>query len=125
MRPKKIILLCCRDEARRSVLAFLLRTRGYLVVSGVAGSRPDAAVFVDDVSREPEYMAHVADEAHPDLPLIVMIYPKRMRLRSYPARAWVVPHNIPPVGLLERIRLMCARKRGPKKVVRAEAVQVG
>ena len=122
-RPKKVILLYARDDERRSVLSFLLETRGYCVTDSSSESGPvvDAVLIVDDESRRSEDFAHDVDMT--GLPMLLIIEFGRRSQRQYPAHAWMVPPDMPPAGLLERIRLMCARKRGPKKkVIVREAV---
>lgn len=120
MRPCKNVYLHCSDEKRRSVLAFVLETRGYRVVYSPV-FLTDVALFVDDRST---YPGETAFQMPKDLPLLVMITPERRAYRiSYPANAFFVHDKLSTVELLEWIRIMACRKRGPKPSLRNRGQQ--
>lgn len=126
MRPKKTILLACRDEVKCSLLRFLLQNHGYHVFgAGPEDVFTDMALIIDDAQLATE---DLACSVHPDVPLLVLLRKDRAGV-NYPTRAILMPQCIANIDLLDRIRMMMSRKRGPKKrehfvipVVQQEAV---
>jgi CheY-like chemotaxis protein len=133
MRPKKIILCVDDNEQELSVLKFMLATNGYRVVS--ANNGPEAiGIFADTavdlvlsdfampqmngdqlVSRLKQIAAHV--------PMILLGDPQKMGDRLHGADALIAKKNCSPQELLERIKIMSARKRGPRKGTQRMAPQ--
>lgn len=115
MKPKKIVLLVCSNDNRRSELSFLLTLKGYRVIGGISKFPPvpNLALFVD--GPESESVAQVVDELHWDLPLLVMIREPRRYVCRYPARAFFVAEKVTAAELIERVKVLGTRKRGPKK----------
>ncbi len=125
MRPKKIILCVDDNEQELSVLKFMLATNGYRVVSaangqdaiGIFTETPVDLVLADYglpqmngsqlVGRLKEIAAHV--------PMILLGDPQRMAGEMHAADALLAKKNCTPQELLERIKVMSARKRGPRK----------
>jgi len=125
MRPKKIILCVDDNEQELSVLKFMLATNGYRVVSATTGQEaigvfaelPVDLVLADHtlpqmngcqlVGRLKQIAAHV--------PMILLGDPQRMRGEMHIADAVLAKKNCSPQELLERIKVMSARKRGPRK----------
>ncbi len=125
MRPKKIILCVDDNEQELSVLKFMLATNGYRVVS--ANNGQDAiGIFADTavdlvlsdfampqmngdqlVSRLKQIASHV--------PMILLGDPQKMGDHLHGADALLAKKNCSPQELLERIKVMSARKRGPRK----------
>jgi len=125
MRPKKIILCVDDNEQELSVLKFMLATNGYRVVSATNGQ--DAIglfsenqvdlVLVDQtmpqmngcqlVERLKQIAAHV--------PMVLMGDPQKMAGEMHAADALLAKKNCSSQELLERIKVMSARKRGPRK----------
>ncbi len=125
MRPKKIILCVDDNEQELSVLKFMLATNGYRV--GSAGNGPEAiGIFAETpvdlvladyglpqmnggqlVERLKQIAAHV--------PMILLGDPQRMAGEMHSADALLAKKNCTPQELLERIKVMSARKRGPRK----------
>jgi len=125
MRPKKIILCVDDNEQELSVLKFMLETNGYRVVSATNGQ--DAiAVFGENsvdlvladygmpqmngnqlVDRLKQIASHV--------PMILLGDPQRMAGEMHAADAVLTKKACSPQELLERIKIMSARKRGPRK----------
>lgn len=91
------MLLCCADDARRSVLSFVLWVRGYDVIAGISALPPvpDCALVV--VDRESEEMTLLIDHVLPELPIVAIGGSTRVE------------------EFLDRVRIRVARKRGPKK----------
>ena len=125
MRPKKVILCVDDNEQELSVLKFMLETNGYRVLSALNGQ--DAiAVFADN-----SVDLVLADYAMPQMsgnqlvdrlkliashvPMILLGDPQRMGGEIHGADALLAKKNCSPHELLERIKVMSARKRGPRK----------
>lgn len=114
MRPPKRILLIDTDEDRRGELKFVLQTCGFRVIQTAFG-QIDLIILQWPVSAG---SAKRLKEANPLTPLMVL-YPVKMSELPplVPSADAVVPES--SLGgraeLLERIRVMVARKRGPRK----------
>ena len=128
MRPKKIILCVDHNENDLSVLKFLLVINGYRVVSATSGQEA-IGVFTDTqvdlvladsnlpqmtggqlVSRLKQMAGHV--------PMILLGDPQKMGSETHHADLLLAKRNCPPNELLERVKLMSSRKRGPRKGMR-------
>ena len=125
MRPKKIILCVDDNEQELSVLKFMLATNGYRVVSALTGQEaigifaeiPVDLVLADFampqmngcqlVDRLKEIAAHV--------PMVLLGDPQKMSSEMHAADALLAKKNCSAQELLERIKVMSARKRGPRK----------
>lgn len=125
MRPKKIILCVNDNEQELSVMSFMLNTNGYRVVPATNGL--DAIelfsgmlvdlVLVDQampqmngsqlVNRLKQIASHV--------PMILLGDPQSMGGQIHAADALIAKKQCTPQELLERIKVMSARKRGPRK----------
>jgi two-component system response regulator CpxR len=125
MRPKKIILAVNSNEQELSVLAFMLSTNGYRVLAAANGD--EAAGLISDnaidlvlaydgmphwnggqiVGRLKELASHV--------PMILLCDPARTASQPQAADALLPKKNCSPLELLERVKNMSARKRGPRK----------
>jgi len=125
MRPKKIILCVDDNEQDLSVLAFMLSTNGYRVLS-TNNCQEAIALFGDHlvdlvvadfsmpqmsgnqlVGRLKQIAAHV--------PMILLGDPQKMDGQVHVADALLGKRTCSPFELLERIKVMSARKRGPRK----------
>jgi two-component system response regulator CpxR len=125
MRPKKVILCIDDNEQELSVLKFMLATNGYRVVSATNG-REAIGIFSETsvdlvladysmpqmngcqlVERLKQIAAHV--------PMILLGDPQKMAGEMHAADALLAKKNCSPQELLERIKVMSARKRGPRK----------
>jgi CheY-like chemotaxis protein len=125
MRPKKIILCVDDNEQELSVLKFMLATNGYRVVSANNGQEA-IGIFADTavdlvlsdfampqmngdqlVNRLKQIAAHV--------PMILLGDPQKMGDHLHAADALLAKKSCSSQELLERIKLMSARKRGPRK----------
>jgi len=125
MRPKKVILCVDDNEQELSVLKFMLTTNGYRVFSassgqeaiGIFANTPVDLVLADFsmpqmngnqlVDRLKRTAAHV--------PMIVLGDPQTMAGEIHAADALLAKKSCSPQELLERIKVMSARKRGPRK----------
>ena len=125
MRPKKVILCVDDNEQELSVLKFMLATNGYRVVSATNGH--DAI----GIFSETQVDLVLADHAMPQMngcqllerlkqiaahvPMILLGDPQKMAGEMHAADALLAKKNCSSQELLERIKVMSARKRGPRK----------
>lgn len=129
MRPPKVLLCAGSDEWDLSRRVFFLETRGYRVVR--AGSvaemlaklnawRPGGIDALVVQLPLPELEAKTLDGArtrHPEL-RIVMTSDEPGYNANWNAEVYLPRAGNTPAELLERIRVLTTRKRGPKKVLR-------
>jgi CheY-like chemotaxis protein len=124
MRPKKVILCVDENEHELSILKFLLTTHGYKVASAVT-SQEAIGVFsslqVDLVLASygmPQMnggqLVDRLKRIAPHVPMILLGDPQSAS-QIHVADAMVAKKNCSPLELLERIKVMSARKRGPRK----------
>ena len=125
MRPKKVILCVDDNEQDLSVLKFMLSTNGYRVLSANSGQEA-VSIFAENVvdlvladffmpqmsgdqlvSRLKQIASHV--------PMILLGDPQKMNGQIHGADALLAKKNCSPQELLERVKIMSARKRGPRK----------
>jgi CheY-like chemotaxis protein len=125
MRPKKIILCVDDNELELSVLKFMLSTNGYRVLSATTGKE------AIDLFSENQVDLVLADFAMPQMdgtqlverlkqiashvPMVLLGDPQKMESEHHRADATLAKKNCSPFELLERIKIMSARKRGPRK----------
>ena len=125
MRPKKVILCVDDNEQELSVLKFMLATNGYRVVSATSGQEA-IAVFagtsVDLVltdyampQMDGNQLVDRLKQIAPHVPMILLGDLQKMSGEIHAADALLAKKNCSTQELLERIRLMSARKRGPRK----------
>jgi len=125
MRPKKIILCVDDNEQDLSVLKFMLATNGYRVVSATTGQEA-ITLFADTAvdlvladfgmpNMNGKQLVDRLKNIAPHVPMILLGDPQRMGSEIHVADALVPKRNCSPQELLERIKLMSARKRGPRK----------
>jgi CheY-like chemotaxis protein len=125
MRPKKIILCVDDNEQDLSVLKFMLATNGYRVVSATTGQdaiRVFAEYTVDLVLADfgmPQMNGNqLVDRLKriaPHVPMILLGDPQRMGTDIHAADVLLAKKHCSSQELLERIKVMSARKRGPRK----------
>jgi len=125
MRPKKVILCVDDNEQELSVLTFMLATNGYRVVSATTGQEA-IDIFADTavdlvladytlpkmngnqlIDRLKQIASHI--------PMILLGDPQKMSSEMHAADALLAKKNCSAQELLERIKIMSARKRGPRK----------
>lgn len=126
MRPRKVILLVNDNEQEQSVFTYMLEVNGYRVVKASSGEEA-LAIF----PQLPLVDLVVADYAMPvmngaqlvnqlkqlasHVPMILLGDPQSMGGQIHLADALLAKKHVPPSELLERIKIMSARKRGPRK----------
>lgn len=127
MRPKKIILCVDDNEQELSVLKFMLVTNGYRVLSATNGQE------AIEIFSENSIDLVLADHAMPQMsgeqmvarlkqiaahvPMVLLGDPQKMNGQIHGADALLAKKTCTPLELLERIKVMSARKRGPRKGV--------
>ena len=126
MRPKKVILCVDDNEQSLSIRKFMLETRGYRVLIASSG-REAIDVFqqagaVDLVLADllmPEMdgaeVIRVLKELTPDTPMILISGKVKMYEKGTCADMFLPKGTYPAVELLDKIRLLLVKKRGPKK----------
>jgi CheY-like chemotaxis protein len=128
MRPKKTILCVDDNEQILSVRKFLLETRGYRVIA--VRSAEEALdhfrlggidlVLGDLVMPQMDgnEMVRCMKDICPEVPMILISGSVKTFERANRADAFLPKGACTPVEMLERIRVMIARKRGPRKILR-------
>ncbi len=136
MRPKKTILCVDDNEQSLSIRKIMLETRGYRVKSFVSGTEAlnefknggIDLVLTDLIMPECDGRKLIQEikQISPTTPAI-LVSGKIAVYDSEPADVFLPKGTYAASELLERIRLLLVRKRGPKKaaqpVVIAEAPQ--
>jgi CheY-like chemotaxis protein len=130
MRPKKTILCVDDNEQAVSVRKFMLETRGYRVLTALTGaealelvSQGSVDLVVSDLimpQMDGNELVRRIKEMNPDLPTLLISGTVKAFERASNADAFMPKGSCSPLELLERIRLMIARKRGPKKHARTQ-----
>ncbi|MBV8632636.1 MAG: response regulator [Silvibacterium sp.] len=125
MRPKKTILCVDNNEQTLSVRKFMLETRGYRVISALSGERAMeifrnggidlvlSDLLLPDIDGN-EMVRRMKDYS-PEVPTILVSSTVKAWERANRADAFLPKGACTPAELLEKIRIMSARKRGPKK----------
>jgi len=127
MRPKKTILCVDHNEQSLAIRKFMLETRGYRVLSALS-SQEALEIFrnggIDLVlsdlvmpQMDGNEMVRRMKDISPEIPTILVSATVKAFDRANRADAFLPKGACTPVEVLERIRLMVARKRGPKKAV--------
>jgi two-component system response regulator CpxR len=125
MRPKKVILCIDDNEQDLSVLSFTLATNGYRVIPVRTGQE------AIDIFATSQIDLVLTDFTMPQMngaqlvkrlkqmgghvPMILLGDPQAMSSELHAADAMLAKKNCSPLELLERIKIMSARKRGPRK----------
>ena len=130
MRPKKVILCVDDNEQTLSVRTFLLETRGYRVLSANSSQQaleilertvPGTLVLlIADLllpTIDGNELVRRAKQIHPMLPTLIVSGTVASYDRALAADAFLPKGAGSAAELLERIRVLVARKRGPKKHV--------
>ena len=128
MRPRKVILCVDDNEQALSVRKFLLETRGYRVLNALSAEEAleifrsgGIDLVLSDLlmpQMDGNEMVRRMKEITPEVPMILLSGTVKAFDRANHADAFLPKGASGPLELLERIRIMIARKRGPKKVLR-------
>lgn len=132
MRPRKVILCVDDNEQTLAVRKFLLETRGYRVLT--ASCAQEALLLLEapetggiDLLLCDLMMPHVdgnelvrrARAVRPGVPTLMVSGTVSQFDRGAIADAFLPKGACSPVELLERVRVLVARKRGPRKATAA------
>jgi CheY-like chemotaxis protein len=128
MRPKKTIVCVDDNEHVLSVRTFLLETRGYRVIAltnphealeVIARSLPGSLdlLLADLIMAQMDgnELVRRAKNLHPQLPALIVSGTVTAYDRAGQADVFLPKGACTPAELLERVRILVARKRGPKK----------
>jgi CheY-like chemotaxis protein len=128
MRPRKTILCVDDNEQILSIRKFMLETRGYRVISAscaadalehLQGALPGSIdLLLSDLilpQMDGNELARRAKQLHPCLPALIVSGTVTSFDRATFADAFLPKGACAPAELLDRIRILVARKRGPKK----------
>ena len=125
MRPKKVILCVDENEQDLSVLSFMLSTNGYRVLSATNAREAEELfgenqvdLVLADYSRpnsRGDQLVHKLKQRAQHVPMVLLADPSRMNGQIHSADALLARKACSPMELLERIKVMSARKRGPRK----------
>ena len=136
MRPKKTILCVDDNEQILSVRTFLLETRGYRVVA--AHSAQEALTVLDQYlpgtldlilcdllmpQMDGNELVRRAKQLHPGLPAMIVSGTVNAFDRALHADVFLPKAASSPAEMIERIRVLVARKRGPKKTIVPNSAQ--
>ena len=134
MKPKRTILCVDDNEQSLSIRKIMLETRGYRVVTSKNGreaidlfQRGGIDLVLSDLVM-PEVdgteLIAMVKTLSPETPAILFSGKIKVYERDTRADLFLPKGMYAPVELLERIRLLLVRKRGPKKgVARVTAAQ--
>jgi len=129
MRPKKTILCVDDNEQALAVRKFLLETRGgYRVVPARNGKEAverfrggGIDLVLSDLvmpQMDGNELVRSMKEIAPEVPMILISGSVKVFDHGNSADAFLPKGTSTPGEMLERIRIMIARKRGPKKSLR-------
>ena len=126
MKPKRTILCVDDNEQSLSHRKIVLETRGYRVVSFTRGQdafdrflQGGVDLVIADMAMPgldgPQLIAKIKDES-PQTPAILIS--SKVRLYDHDSRAdiFLTKGMYSPADLLERVRQLLVRKRGPKRL---------
>ncbi|HEY0263149.1 MAG TPA: response regulator [Granulicella sp.] len=129
MRPKKLILCVDDNEQALSVRTFLLETRGYRVLAALTAHEAlehleralpgSIDLLLTDLlmpRMDGNELVRRAKELHPMLPAMIVSGTVTAADRAVHADAFLPKGASSPSEMLERIRILVARKRGPRRV---------
>ncbi|KAA6459599.1 response regulator [Acidobacteria bacterium AB60] len=125
MRPKKIVLCVNDNESELSVLCFLLVTNGFRPVPATSGreaigifSETAVDMVISDFSM-PEMNGDALvlslKQIVPYIPMVILGDPGTIGDRLHAADAVLNKKSVSSEEILSRVKLMCSRKRGPRK----------
>lgn len=125
MKPKRTILCVDDDERSLSIRKVILETRGYRVLTC---SDPDRAIefvkcggidlVLTDLIMPKMSGAKLIDRLKaisPHTPALLFSGSVSVCLEEHLADCWLPKGEFAPMELLERIRVLLVRKRGPKR----------
>ena len=127
MRPKKRVLVYCADEMMASHMAFVLDVRGYIVTPCDSlellrheldwKQRPlDAALVIEtEVDRCGVMVPRLIKQSDSLTTVLLLV----QRMCDCPSADIVLLSSASQMDVLERVRVLTVRKRGPRRAYRA------
>jgi two-component system response regulator CpxR len=127
MRPRKTILCVDDNEQALSVRKFMLETRGYRVFTALNAEEAldrfrqgGVDLVLSDLimpQMDGNELVRQMKEISPDVPTVIISGSVKNYERASRADAFLPKGQCSAQEMLERIRLLLVRKRGPKKQV--------
>jgi CheY-like chemotaxis protein len=127
MRPKKVVWMVDASEQALSLRSFLLETLGYRVekftspaaaLTALANAGPGSVDLLISDLLMPEMDGNElvlrAKQLHPGLPTMILSGTVESYDRANAADVFLPKSICFPAEILERVRILVARKRGPK-----------
>jgi len=134
MRPKRTILCVDDNEQALSIRKVMLETRGYRVVTCTTGHqaleefhRGGVDLVLSDFQMPGLDGAALIEQikvASPATPAILFSGKIKVYERDMRADVFLPKGMYTPVELLEKIRLLLVKKRGPKRIASAPAYRM-
>jgi two-component system response regulator CpxR len=128
MKPKRTILCVDDNEQSLSIRKVMLETRGYRVVTCTSGEealerfkRGGVDLVLTDLimpGLDGSKLIDAVKSISPQTPAILLSGKVRIYDRDTRADVFLPKGMYAPAELLERIRLLLVRKRGPKRALR-------
>jgi CheY-like chemotaxis protein len=125
MKPKRTILCVDDDEQSLSIRKVLLETRGYRVLAFSKGEealerfrRGGVDLLLTDLNMpglDGAKLIGAAKAISPHTPAILLSGKNRLHDHNSQADVFLSKNMYAPSDLLERIRVLLIRKRGPKR----------
>ena len=135
MKPKRTILCVDDNEQSLSIRKVLLETRGYRVVTSLTGEealarfrRGDIDLVLSDLvmpGLDGAKLIEAIKAISPRTPAILLSGKVRIYDRDTQADVFLPKGMHVPAELLERIRLLLVRKRGPRPESSAQRAHAG
>lgn len=133
MRPKRTILCVDDNEQALSIRKVMLETRGYRVLACSNGfqalemfKQGGVDLVLTDLQMpglDGAVLVQKIKELSSTTPAILFSGKTRIYEKDQPADLFLPKGMYAPIELLERIRIMLVKKRGPKRVTAAEPVR--
>lgn len=130
MRPKKTILCVDDNEQALSIRKLMLETRGYRVITCCDGQqaldvfrRGGIDLVLSDLLMpvlDGAALVEKVKEISPETPAILFSGKIRVYEKDLRADVFLPKGMYAPIELLERIRVLLIKKRGPKRAAPAE-----
>jgi two-component system, OmpR family, response regulator CpxR len=134
MKPKKTILCVDDNDQLLSIRKVILETRGYRVISCANGrealdvfKRGGVDLLLTDLAMPEMDGSQLIEQIKmisPETPAILFSGKVRIYEHSNRADVFLPKGMFDPMELMERIRLLLVKKRGPKRVTRLDVPPV-
>ncbi len=125
MRPRKKILYASASETDMSIMRYMLEIKGYRVIGattaaeaiGVFSANSVDLALIDFAMPDMNGIELVGrlKQIAPHIPMVILGDLKKVVGEMHAADAFLDKKSITSAELLERIRIIAQRKRGPRK----------